>query len=267
MQLQQQVIHKMSDGGVLVKPVVHASPFDGEVDLKKLNMRRLKAFLFVLTLASAFCEWRYWPAKRQKEELARQMAAARRIQRKWVLRALYKENTVVSWTTMMTTTMNMKVEYEDKSQYKGEFKFGKRAGHGVMKWPPEPGQKSGDRFMGQFAGGEISGHGVFVWADGRTYAGQCHNGLQHGLGRCVFSNGEKYTGRFKNGEFCGYGFFESANGSRTEGTWKHGRLEKAIPLKGVFDFSCIEPHIQNAERANHTAKLISKTSIINYKLV
>ena len=51
--------------------------------------------------------------------------------------------------------------YADGSVYRGEWRAGRKAGHGRMQWA------SGDVYDGAWAAGEMTGRGRLVAADGR----------------------------------------------------------------------------------------------------
>ncbi|KAF7282608.1 hypothetical protein GWI33_002327 [Rhynchophorus ferrugineus] len=68
------------------------------------------------------------------------------------------------------------LSYRDGSFYIGEFRYGKRHGHGTQ-WFPD-----GAFFDGHFENDLRYGIGVFIKADGNRYEGEWLNDLKHGEG-------------------------------------------------------------------------------------
>ncbi len=86
-------------------------------------------------------------------------------------------------------------DYARYGKYEGEWKEGKRMGHGVYTWA------NGSRYKGDFVDGKRTGHGVYTWANGNRYEGKWIDNKRHGRG-----------------------VFYSANGQKKEQNWDHDKL-------------------------------------------
>ena len=105
--------------------------------------------------------------------------------------------------------------------YDGEWREGKRHGHGVMRYA------AGDCYEGCFVEGKKHGRGKCVYADSGMYDGEWSMGEWHGRGKVQWANGNTYEGGFAVGVVSGKGKFVWANGGSYEGEYsqgqKHGR--------------------------------------------
>lgn len=83
------------------------------------------------------------------------------------------------------------------AEYVGEFRRGKKHGHGVKVWP------SGDRYVGGFDSDMKQGYGIYVfgsaspWA-GDRYVGQFLMDRRHGQGVYRWSSGDSFAGQWKD---------------------------------------------------------------------
>ncbi|CAM9777344.1 unnamed protein product, partial [Ectocarpus sp. 12 AP-2014] len=78
-------------------------------------------------------------------------------------------------------------------------------------------------YEGQYRLGKREGHGRLDLPDGSEYEGAWRNGRQNGIGtfRCGVTR-HVYTGKWVGGVRCGRGVCEYASGSRYEGLWLDG---------------------------------------------
>ncbi|GHU12595.1 hypothetical protein FACS189449_06550 [Alphaproteobacteria bacterium] len=124
--------------------------------------------------------------------------------------------------------------YNAQGSYGGNWTFGRRDGHGTMKyltgsqvcsyagnWRDDQwngygtayyyngaGQKN-DKYTGDYVDGRRQGKGKQTYNEKNdewvSYDGEWDNDRWHGNGTLIFRNGEKYTGNFVTGEMCGTG--------------------------------------------------------------
>ena len=139
--------------------------------------------------------------------------------------------------------------------YKGEIKYGKMDGLGVLiypydgksvvgewkhgwEWNTKHTRKDG-KLLGKFEYGKwIGSWGVLcgTWMDGKRvwfekcnkgekdiYVGDIKDGKPNGQGTYTLSNGENYVGECKNGYKNGYGTFSYSIGSKYVGEYKDGK--------------------------------------------
>lgn len=90
---------------------------------------------------------------------------------------------------------------------------------------------SGESYSGQWRAGKRCGHGVATLRDGTTYTGDWRNGKRNGFGVCKYARSrDVYNGKWVGGVRCGRGVCEYANGSVYDGEWRddkchgHGRF-------------------------------------------
>ncbi|CAN0440001.1 unnamed protein product, partial [Ectocarpus sp. 8 AP-2014] len=105
--------------------------------------------------------------------------------------------------------------------------------HGREKLPGK-----GGVYEGQYRLGKREGHGRLDLPDGSEYEGAWRNGRQNGIGtfRCGVTR-HVYTGKWVGGVRCGRGVCEYASGSRYEGLWldglRHGEGVFYVPPGGA----------------------------------
>lgn len=90
-----------------------------------------------------------------------------------------------------------KGEASGTARYEGEFKQGRKHGHGIKIWP------TGDRYEGEFREDRKDGQGKYTWGEGTPWAGEKYSGeyrhdLRDGIGTYEWPDGERYTGNWKN---------------------------------------------------------------------
>ena len=87
--------------------------------------------------------------------------------------------------------------------YTGEFREGKRHGHGVIVEDNFDGsfRDGQNRFEGDFVDGKIVGHGTWDYANGDHFEGEFVNGYKNGHGIYTFASGLKFEGEWKDNGF------------------------------------------------------------------
>lgn len=89
-------------------------------------------------------------------------------------------------------------EFDEDSEYLGNFVNDKREGLGVLK------MKNGTIYEGNFKNGEIQGHGTLFWSETKYYTGEFVNGKLNGIGKFI-QEGVIYRGFYKNSQKHGLG--------------------------------------------------------------
>ncbi len=77
------------------------------------------------------------------------------------------------------------LEFNYNLDYLGEWKDGKKNGHGKFTW------EDGRVYEGAWKDDTMTGWGVFTWPDGSRYEGQWMNNLRHGTGTFYTADGRK----------------------------------------------------------------------------
>ena len=131
--------------------------------------------------------------------------------------------------------------FPDGAHYDGEWKLGKRDGHGTLtkangnkfyegNWKADKRDgfgvltaREGEKYEGYWKGGLHHGTGIYKWADGRRYQGKWQDDKQHGLGTQTFPDGQQYEGEWKNGLQHGQGIFTFADGRTFASDWEDGK--------------------------------------------
>ena len=91
--------------------------------------------------------------------------------------------------------------YADGSVYDGQWKAGRRHGHGKMTWLKEGVSYT---FDGEFRDDLKDGHGIYTWPDPDDptkhyrYTGNFLKGKRNGYGQCFYPNGSRYVGDYKD---------------------------------------------------------------------
>ncbi|KAJ9458212.1 Phosphatidylinositol 4-phosphate 5-kinase 8 [Diplonema papillatum] len=139
-----------------------------------------------------------------------------------------------------------KYTYPNGDFFEGDWKMGKRCGHGVLR------MTNGYRYEGEWvddaptgAGGEIFTHNEYVkcehYQHGKPqkngilfykpredaryrYQGGFKNGKRHGKGTIYYGNGDTFRGHFKDGKREGKGLTSQANGRKFASLWRADRL-------------------------------------------
>ena len=66
--------------------------------------------------------------------------------------------------------------FVDGAQYEGDYKYGKKHGHGKFIWA------DGATYSGEFRDNNIEGRGIYIWSDERKYDGDWQANKMHGIG-------------------------------------------------------------------------------------
>ncbi|XP_059808153.1 MORN repeat-containing protein 1-like isoform X1 [Hypanus sabinus] len=117
---------------------------------------------------------------------------------------------------------------KDGSYYEGEFVNGEIEGNGFRYWA-----SSGNEYCGQFSQGEVHGHGVMKYSDGALYEGEFYYGFRAGHGVLTDKGGQIYQGSFHNHMKHGEGEMFYKNGDHYQGDWVldqhqgHGVMQSA----------------------------------------
>lgn len=94
-------------------------------------------------------------------------------------------------------------------------------------------------YLGQWKLGKREGHGKQVWNDGSVYEGSWLNNMATGYGRLVHADGDYYIGNWENDKANGYGSYIHTDGAKYEGFWKndrqHGKGKEIWPDGAIYD--------------------------------
>ncbi|XP_018408585.1 PREDICTED: MORN repeat-containing protein 1 [Nanorana parkeri] len=107
-----------------------------------------------------------------------------------------------------------KLLFRDGSYYEGEFIHGEITGNGLRYWAT-----SGNKYSGEFEEGELHGHGVMHYKDGGRYEGEFVFGIREGHGLLVDKDGQTYSGAFHKNKKNGEAQMSYQNGDHYEGNW------------------------------------------------
>ena len=86
-----------------------------------------------------------------------------------------------------------------------------------------------DLYDGEFKRGKKHGHGIYTWYNGNRYEGDFKNSKMHGRGMYIWANGQRHEGEWKDNRPHGRGTRVSASGERHENEWTEGR-STPVPL-------------------------------------
>ncbi|XP_053308225.1 MORN repeat-containing protein 1 isoform X2 [Spea bombifrons] len=106
-------------------------------------------------------------------------------------------------------------EFRDGNTYSGEFLNGELHGHGVMQY------KDGGRYEGEFVFGVREGHGMLIDKERQTYRGGFHKNKKNGEGQMSFKNGDHYEGDWVLDQRQGHGVLRCFDGTIYEGQWRN----------------------------------------------
>lgn len=96
-----------------------------------------------------------------------------------------------------TAQLRGKMQWEDGSEYSGEWKNGKISGRGSIKW------KDGSFYTGEWLDGKRYGRGIYFWPDGKKYIGEWKDNSRHGQGICIYPDGREEAGLWLENRFSG----------------------------------------------------------------
>ena len=155
-------------------------------------------------------------------------------------------------------------EYGDGTIYVGQWERNEPHGLGMMIWPKEDGDVRKQKYVGNFKDGKRHGHGTYYYGSGNEYSGEWRGDDRTGVGTYTFANGHVLTGKVENGEFTGsgiqiwnnglddddtyvgnlndgsrngYGAFHYGDGSIFYGSWKDAEKDgygKFVSLDGII---------------------------------
>ena len=136
------------------------------------------------------------------------------------------------------------IEYQNKSEYLGEwnYKTGKRHGRGIQKWldgakyegyfindkaniQGKLTHHNNDIYEGEWIDDKAEGFGIYTHVDGAKYEGYWKNDKQHGRGIEEWPDNTRYEGNFYNGMKNGFGKFIWKDGSSYEGEFVNNNIE------------------------------------------
>lgn len=108
--------------------------------------------------------------------------------------------------------------FSDGDKYTGEWKENNRHGHGVYTYA------GGGKYDGEWINNEMDGYGILYYADGSVYKGGWKSGVTHG--RCVlnYAGGDRYEGEVRDGAKNGQGTMTYADGTVQKGEWENGEF-------------------------------------------
>jgi hypothetical protein len=106
------------------------------------------------------------------------------------------------------------------SKYDGTWRFGKEHGQGELECP------TGNKYEGEWKYGFFHGKGTLLKVgkdpSSRTYSGEFKYGIENGQGNVKFKNGATYEGEWKDGRYNGTGTAIFTNGDKYVGESKDG---------------------------------------------
>jgi predicted Ser/Thr protein kinase len=124
------------------------------------------------------------------------------------------------------------LQYDDGSEYLGEFKDGKPHGQGTHILA------NGDKYVGEYKDGKRHGQGTCTFLDGQKFVGEFKDGKRHGQGTTTWADNEKYVGEFKDDKRHGQGTHTWANGDKYVGEFKddkpHGQGRHTWASGNIF---------------------------------
>jgi hypothetical protein len=93
------------------------------------------------------------------------------------------------------------MKWTNGEAYDGDWKRGKRHGHGKMRY-----EDPGHIFIGRWINDDMN-DGTMKFPDGTKYVGSFKNGFMYGLGTMTWASGNTYTGEFRKDERNGEGTY------------------------------------------------------------
>lgn len=114
------------------------------------------------------------------------------------------------------------IKYDSGNVYKGNFKDGKREGHGVFY------SIFGNVYDGEWSQNVFSGRGTLMYSMGDKCEGEFKHWQLNGMGTIFYGknssrNGDRFVGHFRNDTMSGYGVYYYANGGRYEGNYENDK--------------------------------------------
>ncbi|OXB84932.1 UNVERIFIED_CONTAM: hypothetical protein H355_016054, partial [Colinus virginianus] len=127
--------------------------------------------------------------------------------------------------------------------YSGDWKCGKRDGHGSYSVPDPAGREYRKVYVGCWRNDRRCGYGTMFYGSGERYEGEWSSGLRSGWGRMCYRDGSVYEGQWEADRPDGQGMLRLPNNNRYEGGWKDGKkhgpgrffyLDKGQLLEGIW---------------------------------
>ncbi len=109
---------------------------------------------------------------------------------------------------------------------------------------------NGDKYFGQFKDGKRHGHGIYTFSDGDKYSGEWKDNVMHGRGVYTYEDGSKYDGEWRGNEMHGSGVFHYSDGGVYEGGFKEGKADGTCVMK-YADGSRYEGEVRHGEKNGH----------------
>lgn len=158
-------------------------------------------------------------------------------------------DTSVVWTNCFGV-----LKSPDGENYVGEWKDGKKNGHGTTL------SSSGAMYIGEYKDDQRNGQGTYIWASGAKYVGEYNDGKRNGQGSYTWPDGEKYVGEWKDGKRNGPGIMYNPSGIVKEsGTWSDGQLSQSFAIDTTrFPFDAVG---RSASKPALTRETNKKTSV------
>ncbi|XQJ29572.1 Kinesin motor domain/MORN repeat, putative [Leishmania guyanensis] len=110
-------------------------------------------------------------------------------------------------------------------KYRGEFRSGKREGHGTLLLRDAKESPYRRVYEGEWLGGRRDGRGTQWGRDGEVYEGDFAADERHGLGKLYLANGDVIKGNFSHNKCEGWAVLQQRNGDWFEGYWTSGERE------------------------------------------
>lgn len=136
------------------------------------------------------------------------------------------------------------MHWSDGRHYTGEFKYGLQHGEGVLIFPPNLTESSGEKYEGHWEDGKMSGYGKMRFCNGDVYKGYWSDNQRsgHGSMKCgtMSSSGATlYIGEWSHDKRSGYGVLDDIlRGEKYMGMWesdfRHGP-GLLVTLDGIYN--------------------------------
>ncbi|CAF1043614.1 unnamed protein product [Didymodactylos carnosus] len=119
-----------------------------------------------------------------------------------------------------TGTMFYKDGELKDDRYNGEWKCGKKDGHGIYDFAVG---KKERKYEGRFENDLFSGRGHMTYSNGCLYDGNWISGNRDGRGVYTWKDGDRYEGQFVGGKISGHGVKRDICGDIWTGEWEDGK--------------------------------------------
>ena len=116
--------------------------------------------------------------------------------------------------------------YPDGTKYEGEWKNGKRHGHGMWTKP------NGLTYVGEWKDDKPNGQGTLTLPNGRKHKGEWKDGKRHGPGVEIQADGTKLYGKWEEGKLVEERMPANTYGKHTQEFTEARRIIKSDPVSG-----------------------------------